>query len=131
MKKSDLKTGMIVEVRSGEEYVVFIDVCITQYVLENYIDQDKNNSLLIDSANNNWLDLGSYNENMCSDSGKSFDIMKIYIPYHPYGFMNVSYNKEKRHLIWERNTESTEESTKEVTMKELEKYFGYKIKIVG
>lgn len=122
MKKSELMTGMIVETREGKEYVVFIDVCKTRYVLENY--NGGNNSVLVN--NNAWLSLDDYEDNMLHSSKDNlFDIMKVYIPNHPYSFINISYEKSQRNLIWKRVEEA-----KEMTMEELEKHFGCKVKIV-
>lgn len=121
MKKSELKTGMIVETREGKEYVVFIDVCKTRYVSENY---NGNDSVLVN--NNIWLSLDDYEDNMLhSGKNNSFDIIKVYIPNHPYSFIDTSYEKSQRNLIWKRIEEA-----KEMTMEELEKHFGCKIKIV-
>ena len=120
MKKSDLKTGMIVETREGNEYIVFINTCKTES------NPDINNVLV--GQNNKWLNLYNYNENMEHINGEFegvFDIVKVYIPYHPFTFTNITYQKEDRRLIWERD-----KKIKEVTLKELEEYFGYRIKIV-
>lgn len=129
MKKSDLKTGMIVELRNGEECVAFIDACETQYMKENYSNHSKHSSVLVNSKEKTWLDLNSYNENMIYTSFCSrediYDIMKVYVPSHQYAFMDVSYDKEHRNLIWDRDNPMLE-----TTMEKLEYYFGCKIKIV-
>ena len=124
MKKSDLRTGMIVELRDGKEYVVFIDVCTTQYISDHYINENNYNSLIVNGDNCLWQSLKDYKEDLCNDNSKSYDIMKIYVPEHPYAFMKISYEKENRKLIWERK------EFKEMTMKELEEHFGCRIKIV-
>lgn len=127
MKKSDLKTGMIVETRNGQEYVVFIDICKPQYILENYSKECS--SVLVNSKNRMWLNFDNYNEDMCFDENdESFDIMKVYIPNHPYAFMDIPHEDTLRKLIWNREHIEPE---KEMTIKELENYFGCKIKIIG
>ena len=127
MKKSDLKTGMIVETRNGQEYVVFLDICKPQYILKNY--SEKCRSVLVNSKDREWINFDNYNEDMClDDNNDSFDIMKVYIPNHPYSFMDTSHEKELRKLIWNREQTKSE---KEFTMKELENHFGCKVKIVG
>ena len=126
MKKSDLKTGMIVETRNGREYVVFINTCQPSFCSDRYCDKNGNIALIINRENNLWTSLYNYNEELYRDNGdKSTDIMKVYVPSHPYSFMDITYEKEDRELIWER-----EVPIKEMTMKDLEKHFGCKIKIV-
>ena len=125
MKKSDLRTGMIVETRSGSEYVVFINTCQPEFCSDNYRDENGDIALIVNQENYLWTSLNNYNEDLCKNDDKSADIVKVYIPYHPYAFMDITYEKSDRKLIWER-----EVPIKEMTMKELEEHFGYKVKIV-
>lgn len=126
MKKSDLKTGMIIETRNGREYVVFIDTCKPKYIVtEDYYDEQGRISLIINYNSHKWTSLSYYDEDLCRNNGdKSSDITKVYIPVHPYSFMDITY-EDGRNLIWERP-----EPIKEMTMKELEEHFGCKVKIV-
>ena len=131
MKKTDLKTGMIVENRSGDEYVVFINTCGTAHTNKE-IERYPNQSFLVNSKQCNWISLDDYDEDMlmlplCEFSDR-FDIVKVYIPGHPYSFQDIENKYEKRILLWERN-ESVK--IKEVTMKDIEDKFGCKIKIVN
>ena len=131
MKKSDLKTGMIVKTRDGGEYAVFIDTCKTIYTRKQY----KTQSFLINSRDRSWIPLDDYNEDMLNQEELDgyFDIMEIYIPNHPYSFQDVKYEYEDKILIWERNEtkEEIKEGIKEVTMKDIEDKFRCKIKIVN
>lgn len=125
MKKSDLKTGMIVETRDGSEYVVFINACQPDFCSDNYRDENGNIALIINRENHLWTSLNYFDENLCKDNGEYADIIRVYVPSHPYAFMDITYEKGDRKLIWER-----EVPIKEMTMKDLEEHFGCKIKIV-
>ena len=70
------------------------------------------------------MNLKEHDEDMCYKNDNSFDIMKVYLPNHPYAFMNITYQESNRKLIWERN------NVKEMTMREIEEHLGCKIKIV-
>ena len=126
MKKSDLKTGMIIETRDGNEYVVFINTCQPGFCSDCYRDENGDIALIVNQENYLWTSLNNYDEGLCkNDNNKYGDIVKIYIPSHPYAFMDITYEKSDRKLIWER-----EPQIKEMTMEDLEKHFGCKIKIV-
>ena len=56
----------------------------------------------------------------------SLDIVKVEVPYHPYDFLNLGHERDKRKLLWQEEPE-----IKEVTMSEVEEKFGCKVKIVG
>lgn len=114
MKLSDLKTGMIVTLRNGDEYVVF----------RNFSDLYTESTSIICNGRS-WNNLCYYSDGMkCSSLfGKMYDIVKVEVPYHPYSFFNLEHEREKRKIVWE-------EGAKEVTMAEIEEKFGCKVKIV-
>jgi len=129
MKKSDLKTGMIVTTRDGCEYVVFLGTT-SVYIREESCD------ILLNTNPElcRWNRLDYYNEDLTYDratryeddaKAKEYDIMKVELALHPYAFTNVNYKREERKLLWER-----EKPVKEMTMAELEEHFGCKVKIV-
>lgn len=63
MKKSDLKTGMVVKLRDGDNYVVMIRDN------EQWITSDES-----------WDSLNSYNDDLTCDYDNDYDIVKVYEP---------------------------------------------------
>lgn len=79
MKKSDLKTGMIVETREGELHIVVNDRIL---------------------GKNHWNKLSNYNENLKSNRFNVLDIIKVYnINKKIIKLDDIFKNPE---LIWER-----------------------------
>lgn len=121
MKLSDLKTGMIVTIRRGDEFVVFKDFCLS--------DESKKTcqtGIICNAHTRTWAELENFNEEMeCVNSilGKDFDIIKVEAVAHPYSFSVMDYEKEKRKTLWNGIVQ-------EVTMAEIEEKFGCKVKIV-
>ena len=116
--KADLKTGMIVTLRNGVEFIVYRDV------KNQYYSKD-----ILLGLRHNWFKLSHFKEDLTAEYEYN-DIVKVESPTHPYALMDINYEKDKRTLIWER-TEPKEEPIKELTMEELEKHFGCKVKIVA
>ena len=123
MKLSDLKTGMIVTWRNGVECVVMID-----YESQSDIER----KIFVNAKDKHWLPFKYYGEDMkmmrdYEDfyfDDEEFDIVKVEVATHPYGFLDLEYERSSRKLLWK------EESIKEVTMAEIEEKFGCKVKIV-
>ena len=81
-----------------------------------------------------WSKLIYYNEDLTYNNNdmyvsnifaKENEIVKVEIPYHPYAFMDLNYERYMRKLLWKR------EEIKEVTMAEVEEKFGCKVKIIS
>lgn len=109
MKKSDLKTGYLVEIRDGSLYNV---------VLNNVSMKGKENTLV---GRYGIIDLEGYNEDMIDADLESLDIVKVYLTPNSY-FGYTTYNCE---LLWER------EEKVEMTVAEIEEKLGVKnLKIV-
>ena len=105
MKKSDLKTGMIVECRNGELYMV---------LLGTGCKYEDNNILW--RKHGFWMPLGNYSEDMLNipdedrldflkiskeeqaEIAREFDIVKVYQASHSADIGNLDRCK----LIWER-----------------------------
>jgi hypothetical protein len=89
--QSDLKTGMTVELRNGERYVVFLDTCAQ----EN--DGRYKDVLIGINHEYSWLPLSMYDYNLKDaegDGDSEWDIVKVFKPCHPYGmFANAKFNK--------------------------------------
>lgn len=123
MQISDLKTGMIVTTRDGREWCVLKDFECT------YEGTKEKNAILCysNTYDKSWISLSSYSEMKNKGfMGDSLDIVKVEIPYHPYGFFNLGYEKDRRKLLWKEEPE-----IKEITISEVEEKFGCKVKIVG
>lgn len=125
MQLSDLKTGMIVTWRNGVECVVMID-----YEAKHCTK----GRIFVNAKEKKWLPFGYYGEDMKiirdrEDFGSDdveFDVVKVEIANHPYGFLDLEYERDNRKLLWQEEPE-----IKEVTMSEVEEKFGCKVKIVG
>jgi hypothetical protein len=97
-KKSDLKTGMIVEMRDGSKFTVMLDTVA--------IDKD----VLIGVENDyDWERLSNYTDDLINTncSHGDCDIVKVYQPSHCYSFvasnkLNANYRVNDNELIWER-----------------------------
>ena len=112
MKKSDLKTGMVVETRNGEKYLVMLEPDCGGRELINF--------------SRGYMSLSSYNDElMLEKSYEELDIMKVYSVGISISWLLSDKKSMKFKLIWERN------EPKEMTIAEIEKELGYKIKIVG
>lgn len=112
--KSDLKDGMVVEHRDGDRYMVFGNCFI--------------------SPDGNW-DATKYNDDLTSNTDSmwrhDYDICRVYkVSSGIYMDFKDIFNDEKNYvkLIWERKEEPKH---KEMTVAEIEKELGYKIKVVG
>lgn len=110
MTKSDLKSGMIVTLRNGEEYVVILNHAFyPNGVIASFAGEVK------------WDELDEYTDDLvCRAAVRDFDIVKIQVPKSSY----IGYEKHNRTTLWER------EEVKKVTIEEIEKKFGCKVEIV-
>lgn len=119
MNKKDLKEGMVVETYNG-----------TLLLVINYY-YDNTYSEMIFANNNSWIKVGHYNNDLTRmDFIKKYDenynksIKRVYrVKINKYNFENV-FNKDNLVLLWERPEK------KEMTIEEIEKELGYKIKII-
>ena len=129
MKKSELKTGMIVTTRDGVEWLVLKDIgfAYTSSCGNTYKDGVLINILYSSS----WNGLRYYDEDLMyqkkSLDDDNYDIVKVERVDHPTDMLNIERlkNKNLRTLLWERK------EIKEVTMAEVEEKFGCKVKIIN
>lgn len=123
MTKSDLKTGMIVTLRDGEEYVFIKDFVVGN----NYCIGFSKDGAFINTQKKSWVSLDAYKDNLITNEiyNKHFDIMKIEMANHVYSIVDTSYDKDSRRLIYER------EEPKQMTVAEIEAILGYKVEIVS
>ena len=113
MKKSDLKTGMVVECRSGLRALVMKDNCY--------------NEDAIVFASNNWTPLNGFSEDLIwhnengtqSEFAKTVDIMAVYTPQLPCYFLlfkELTSDWGDFPCIWKRN-ENIEQSVTHTELK--------------
>lgn len=95
MKKSDLKTGMIIESRKGEKALVVKDNCYG----EDAIIYNKSDWTQLDSFSDDLKFYGDDEER--TQFSKSVDIVKVFMPNLPTAFLD----KEDMKLIWTRKEE--------------------------
>ena len=122
--KKDLKTGMMVVTRGGSEFFVYKDVVT---------DIEPNGKSWI-KCGDFMIDFKDYNDDLIYKreivDGEGFDIVEVYLVKHPPidRLREIHWNyreSDEKSLIWRR------EEVKELTIKEIEKMLGTKIKIIG
>jgi hypothetical protein len=117
MKKSDLKQGALVQMRNGNMYILI-------------------GKKFVNLRNGGFMPLENYNEDLLTcyptiepivENNSKYDVMKVFNSslehqgYHTY-ISGCSFK-----WTWERKEE---EPSKELTVGEIEKLLGYKVKIV-
>lgn len=104
MKKSDLKTGMVVECRNGKKYM--------------YLDVDELDGAFV---NQTGFELW-FSENLTNACNECSNIVKIYKANAVYQLSQKCWDEMP--LIWERK------EPREMTLAEIEKELGYPVEIV-
>lgn len=118
-KKSDLKSGDIVELRNGDRYILIKNARHNQY--------DNPTDIFMGVNSYRCIPFSHYNDNLLnSKEGKSYDIMKMsdgfYIPNIHLAYPLDTFKTPD--WVWER------EETEEMTLEEVCKELGRDIKIV-
>ena len=108
MRKSELRTGMIVEAVNGCVYFVSID------------HVDAYNSKIVDINADSFIRIDSISDRLLCRFNKRHNIIKVYEP----SFKILALKIEDCKLIWERK-----EEVKEHTIEELIEKVGYEFKI--
>lgn len=112
MKKSELKTGMLVTTREDSKYMVFKD--IKSKYTKDRCPACENEGVIVGIDIHCWEHLSEYNEDLTSKSeDETFDIVKVEVLDHPYDFVRKSKkvaetvfelgNKNKMFLDWLEN----------------------------
>jgi hypothetical protein len=104
MKKSDLKTGMRVTFKRGEDYLVYLNTNFGNVFVGNI----KHN------------DMGSYNEDLTCE----YDDLSIVMVEEPCYDYNLRTSEQSFKIIWRRSP------VKEYTMQEAIEKMGHDFKIV-
>ena len=138
MTLDDLKSGMICETRDGSLFIYVKDYCF-QTEDKTYTDI----GLFISVSEtgilkSHFYDTESYSNDLCSIYSCKLDICKIYISKYinTFGtFYDANKNIQCYKLIWLRNDNNGENNNKEqikdMTLNDIEKELGYKIRIVN
>jgi len=119
-EKSDLKTGMIVELENGDKYLIVLNCLSTQQTSKDILI-NTNGWLLLKNYKQNLKDYKrnpTFLENEYTD--KSFNIIKVFKSKWNGSIMSFS-NLE---LIWERK-----EEIPELTMAEAIEKIGFEFKL--
>ena len=115
MTKSELKTGMIVTLANGKEYMVYKDV--------GYVGAETKDVCIEISSSPSWLKLDNYNEDMTMPSYSALDIIQVIKSPHPYALLIPNFEKERREIIWTKK--------KRYTYAQLRDILGEEFEIVG
>lgn len=127
MTKSDLRTGMIVQMRDGEFFIVMLGVKINNS--ENAKDillHIDNGEILYDSFDY----LNEYYEDLTPCFGDAHEVIidNVYIPQRVDMIGRIDHYKK----IWSRDKSIFNESdVRDMTLDEIEKELGHKVKIVS
>lgn len=118
MTKSELKTGMVVTMRSGKKYRVYRNVAT------NWTDYNSKEDGVFVRNSQSWDKFEYYNNDLTSKMNKNGDIMKVELVRHPYDFIKDVMDVDIIETLWERK------EAKEMTVAEISKLLGYEVKIV-
>ena len=103
MTKKELKTGMVVEYRSGAKRMVLLDTPI-------------GNAFVGDDG---WTDLDNYRDNLCHKFNKWIDVVAVYEPCCILQMAPSFWDNQE--CIWRRS------EVKEVTLSEIAEKFGVSV----
>ena len=94
MDKNSLKTGMIVELRDGERYLVVNNAEITGITWNIGVGQYT------------WIWLDDYNDDLTEKNVKELDIVKVFSPNRPCNVIPNYFKELTDYLvIWKREDE--------------------------
>ena len=133
MKKSDIRNGMHVITKGGEEYIIMSNV----YALKQINDNNTAKVAML-SLDGGWMNFDQYDNDLCfrdteeeaCDDDYLYDIEEVYAPnYYSWTFESVLKEKNKNDFtrfftrLWKRGV-------KKMTKAEIEAELGYEIEIV-
>jgi len=112
MKKSDLKTGMIVTCRNGEEYVVLRDVECQKsksFTKDIFVHFDRASLTLTTYSQFDEYDddlMIAYNR---EEKEEELDIIIVELPLTPYSIFDTGMNDNEREVLWVREEDEVSE----------------------
>lgn len=128
MNKSNIKNGMHVITKDGNEYVIMSDIYAPNQIADN--NTAKVVMLGIDGG---WMNFDQYDDDLCfrdtvdevADDDYLYDIEEVYVPrYYAWTLESVlEENKNDFIRLWKRGV-------KKMTKAEIEAELGYEIEIV-
>ena len=123
MTKSELKTGMIVVLANGKEYMVFKNAHMSVRATKD--------CLVATDRTASWFTLNSYNEDLTfkceyrDHDGEKYNIVEVVEVFHPYSFIDPNMYKDKRTTIWRRKEK------KKYTYAQLREILGEEFEVIG
>ena len=127
MKKSEIKNGMHVITKSGEEYIIMSGIYAPKQ-----IEEHNTAKVVMLGLDGGWMNFDQYNNDLCFHSNIEneddylYDIDEVYIPnYYCWTLESAleSTNKNDFTRLWKRDV-------KKMTKAEIEAELGYEIEIV-
>ena len=129
MNKSNIKNGMHVITKDGNEYVIMSDI----YAPNQIADNNTANVVML-GIDGGWMNFDQYDNDLCfrdtidevDDDDFLYDIAEVYVPkYYSWTLESVLKEKNKNDFIrlWKRDV-------KKMTKAEIEAELGYEIEIV-
>lgn len=121
MTKADLRTGMIVTLRNGEEYMVYRNYVTTwtnkyQYGFDCIVNI---------TGEGGWQDLSNdFTDGLTSKSNCKWDIIKVEEAPHPFAFISPDYERDERRVLWQRDT------VRKYTFNQLKEILGHDFELV-
>ncbi len=113
MKKSELRTGMLVKIEGKEN--------LLKVTVSNIVNTD---TATLEESGNNIMGWDSINDDLSSKCFSTYNIIEVYAPKNCRGILN--FNLKDHKLIWAK------EKVTEMTVRELEKKYNIKnLKIIG
>jgi hypothetical protein len=118
MTKADLRTGMIITCKNGNEYLIVLN-CSSDLLPW---DSKEDNGVVINLDDNGYFPLSTITNDLLDTGGNTdWTIIKVENLVSRYGFKNPT--TAKRELLWERPIEKkkyTYEQIKEILGEEFE-----------
>ena len=113
MTINDLKTGMIVILANGKEYMIYKGAKTTYY---------NGDVLVATDGSASWDELWSYNTDLTKINrvDKDLDIVKVIEVPHPYAFIKPGYDSQRRKVLWSKKKTYTYAQLREILGEEFE-----------
>ena len=121
MTKADLRTGMIVTLRNGGEYMVYRNY-VTTWTNKYRFGVD---CIVNTMREGSWQDLSNdFTDDLTSKIDCKWDIIKVEEAPHPFAFISPDYERNERMVLWKRDT------VRKYTFKQLKEILGHDFELV-
>lgn len=127
MTKSELKTGMVVTIVNGSQYVVYRNIAC------HYKDMAGKGVTDVLVGRLSWMSLDSFNEDLTCPTNKSSNIVEVAEIMHPIDLIDFNQHLDKTHTIWrlEENKHRQHKEKKQYTYAQLREILGEEFEVVG